>query len=254
MVKCKKQKDCSNDAKYNYVGNKHPIYCKKHKKRKMINLVDGKCSHGIINKCVERGCMITAEGKSQKLYCRLHANSKMINVNRLRCTQCNERAFFCKDKYYVPVSCNKHRTMDMSVTMRRKCHVDGCEKRARFNRKGKFIPLYCSHHAKYGMIYTMFICRRKPCTELAKYCFVGYHYPFVCKAHTEGIKKKMIKSFGRCNEDECNKRAQWGYYSTWLRMYCTEHKKTDMVDIDFQESIAYARHTTYVMAPPIYLL
>lgn len=232
IQQCKKKANCKLTAKYNYIGNKYPIYCRKHKKKNMINLIDGKCNHGLFTKCNQYAFLADANKKSAKIYCLYHGKITMINIMKMNCKYCDKRAFFNYPNLSIPKFCNDHKQFNMIVSIKRICRKKLCKNYASFNKKGKIMPKYCNIHAKNRMINVKYICRVKKCLNLAQYSYLGGYYPLFCYDHRKNSKYKTIKAFNICNNKNCNLISSYGYRNDNIKLYCLHHKTKSMVNID----------------------
>ena len=87
------EEDCKLSAQFNYIKESIGLYCKKHKKIDMINVIKKKCNF--------EGCDVIPgfnfKGKSA-IYCFIHKEPDMINVNSKSC-----KTYLCdvsvKNKY-----------------------------------------------------------------------------------------------------------------------------------------------------------
>lgn len=78
--------NCNKYASFNYLYNKYPLYCKKHKKDEMVDV-----SH---EKCINQYCNIRASFgflKGRKLYCLKHKSEFMINLNNKKSIKKNNK-------------------------------------------------------------------------------------------------------------------------------------------------------------------
>ena len=132
--------NCVVVPKFNYDGESKGIYCSKHRKDDMVDVIN--------IRCFEKDCKITRPAfnyKNEKkgLYCFTHQKKDMINVLEKRlCLKCDKRAKYnLKDK--KPLYCFDHKTDEMFDNS---CKIDfckelNCTKAAYYNVLGELKPI-----------------------------------------------------------------------------------------------------------------
>lgn len=67
------------------------------------------------------------------------------------------------------------------------------------------------------------------CKSCTKDAYYGYTKPIYCSAHKKEDMLNLI--IKKCKEDGCNTRATQNYPDTHLPMYCAKHKSNGMIDV-----------------------
>jgi hypothetical protein len=104
--------NCKTRPSYNFKGEKQPIYCNKHKKDGMTDIISKTC---IFENC-----------KTQPSY------------------------NFKGEKQ--PIYCNKHKKDGMTDIINKTCIFENCKTQPSYNFKGEKQPIYCNKHKKDGML------------------------------------------------------------------------------------------------------
>ena len=226
-TKCEED-GCKKRPAFNFEGESHGVYCSKHKKDGMINVVD--------RRCAEDGCKkrpsFNFEGDSHGVYCDLHKKDGMINVKSPRCIEdgCMTIPVFNFKRESQGLYCSEHKKNGMIDVINRRCAEDGCKKQPNFNNEGESHGLYCSQHKKDGMIDVISPrCIEDGCKKRPNFNNEGESRGLYCDLHK---KDEMIDvEHRRCAEDGCKKRSTFNFEGESHGVYCSEHKKDGMLDI-----------------------
>jgi hypothetical protein len=148
---------------------------------------------------------------------------------------CQNAAKFGYEEDDTVLFCNQHKTEDMIVIKGpRDCDVIGCNKNAYFKslNKDANIRKSCRDHKEEGMVPLIYskccLCDRKGIyfdPQFArdthkKYCRIHKQEGMIC------YKTRL------CEEDDCLKRARYNYPWEDKPLYCGEHKKQDMINVN----------------------
>lgn len=201
---CTYENGCKVLASFGYKGEEHPKKCEDHKLDGMISLLGKRCE-GILengDKCITRATY-GIKGSRSPIFC----------------------------KFHIPVG-----EYENVVETR---HCLDCDKRPSFAFSKTDKPTYCEDHCLDGManIYTK-ICETKKviCNKVPTF---GISSPTHCKDH----KKKDMKDMRHvwCIIENCykkesdnkeRKRASFNYKGETIRLYCNEHKKPGMINLE----------------------
>jgi hypothetical protein len=157
-----------------------------------------------------------------------------MNKRTHHCIQddCKNIAHYNYPDEEIPNYCEIHKTIEMCLFYKRKCHfLDNeytqCNTEASF---GINKPIYCSKHKKEEMIDVKHkICIEENCSKRASFNYENEESGLYCSSHK---KDNMIDfSHRRCKEDNCNKLATYNYDDKKTADYCSTHKKENMTDI-----------------------
>ena len=218
---------CKTISNFNYKGQKKGLYCLKHKKDDMINVVNKRCQE---DDCTTRASY-NYEGK-KALYCSKHKIDGMINIVSKRCREdgCMTVPNYNFEDKKKGLYCLKHKKDNMINIVTKRCREDDCNKNPLYNFEGKKNGLYCLKHKKDGMIDIVNKrCQEYGCKIQSTYNYEGEKKGLYCKSHK---KENMIDiRHKRCQEDGCNTRPSYNYKDEKKSLYCLKHKKENMIDI-----------------------
>ena len=147
MVSICQEDGCITSSSYNFEGKK-ALYCSKHRKDGMIDVVHKKCQ--------EDGCetrpTYNFEGK-KALYCSKHKKNGMIDVNNKKCQEdgCNKNPTYNYEGKKKRLYCLKHKKDGMINVVDKRCQEEGCNTIPTYSYEGKK-ALYCNKHKKDDMI------------------------------------------------------------------------------------------------------
>jgi hypothetical protein len=231
MVRVCIENICNTRAHYNLKDEKIPIYCAKHKKINMIDIIS--------RKCVENNCRIRPsfnfKCENKPIYCKIHKKEDMIDVinKRKYCksTECNIIASFnYADKLNEAIYCFIHKKDGMINITNKRCLENNCMISPLYNYSNEHSGIYCDKHKKDGMINIVSNkCQEIGCNIQPIYNYVGQKKGHYCNRHK---KENMVNIKKRkCLEDNCNIIPVFGFKNDGITQYCSKHKKAGMVDI-----------------------
>jgi len=144
---------CTENAVYNIPNDRKKLYCKIHKKKNMIPILNRLC---IV--CFENGIQKRASynipSESRCLYCKEHKTDNMINVNSKKylCKGCNKKQpMYGKEKDKRATHCSSCKEDGMIDLVSNLCKYKGCRKNATYGILGSKV-VYCKTHSNKGMI------------------------------------------------------------------------------------------------------
>jgi len=197
---------CNKRPSFNEEGQTTGLYCDKHKKKNMINVIS--------KRCCEDGCdkqpVFNEEGQTTGLYCALHKKDNMINVRDKRCCEdgCNKQPAFNEEGQTTGLYCSLHKKENMIDVLNKRCCEDGCNKQPAFNEEGQTTGLYCSLHKKENMIDVKSKrCCEDGCNKHPTFNNEGQTTGLYCSLHK---KENMIDARHKrysCKNDWCDTRA-----------------------------------------------
>jgi hypothetical protein len=223
-----KEEGCKIRPYFNKEGEIKALYCSKHKKDNMINVISVTC--------YEDGCKkiptFNNECERKALYCSKHKKDNMINVISVTCCEdgCKKIPTFNNECERKALYCSKHKKDNMINVKDITCCEDGCTKQPTFNIDGERKPLYCSKHKKDNMINVISItCCEDECKKIPVFNKEGERKPLYCSKHK---KDNMIDiKHKTCSEEECKKIAVFNNEGETKALYFSKHKKDNMIDI-----------------------
>ena len=183
---------CKTCAYFNIPGEK-PLYCAKHKKEDMIDVIH--------KKCIEEDCKkqpyFNLPGE-KALYCAKHKKKGMEDVVNKKCIEedCKTRSNFNIPGAKQALYCAKHKKKGMEDVKNKKCIKEGCKTLPYFNIPGAKQALYCAKHRKEDMIDVLSkrclinLCDTRPSKE--GYCSRCFYFTFPDKPQSRNYKSKEI--------------------------------------------------------------
>lgn len=146
-----------------------------------------------------------------------------------KCELCNRYAYY-NIKGLGRRFCSTHKEPGMVNVVIKKCEEENCDTAATYNiPTEKSRPVRCSKHKLPGMVDVKHT-HCELCYNVATRKFPGQK-PTRCELH---VLPEMIGADNRtCRE--CNTAATFGYENTKERLYCSFHKKENMVDLVSQK-------------------
>lgn len=143
---------------YNFVNEKKPIYCRKHKLEGMVNLKSEK------RQCAFDGCAKTPQYSDNKdakdpgkMYCKEHCQEIFGVAIRVYSDGCAfkgcliDRPCFNFPTEGKGIFCVEHKEDGMVDVESSKCREEGCNKQPCYNYSEFKYGVYCITHAKVGM-------------------------------------------------------------------------------------------------------
>ena len=223
---------CKTWPTYNNEGETKALYCVKHKKDGMTNVVS--------KTCIYEGCKIrpsyNTEGKTKALYCKEHKTSEMVNVKSKPCIH-EENGIRCKilptyniDGETGGLYCGKHKLDGMVDVINKTCVHEGCKTRPTFNNEGEKKAMYCVEHKLDGMINVSDRrCIYEGCSKQPCYNIEGETKALYCYIHKlEGmvdVKNKTCVILG------CKTRPTFNKEGETKGLYCSYHKLDGMTNV-----------------------
>jgi hypothetical protein len=140
------EEGCSKNPTFNYSGEKKGIYCGRHKKDDMQDVLSKRCQE---NGCNTLKPSFNYSDKKIGIYCAKHKKENMFDVLHGTCLdkECNSLSpCFNLPGKKKGIYCIKHKT-DLMIDIRHpKCDFEGCERRPSYNIVGSKQPLFCVKH------------------------------------------------------------------------------------------------------------
>ena len=203
--------------------------------------------------CEEPGCKNRArygvEDDWKYKFCKDHKKDGMKSLG-IRCkyidengNQCKERAFYCENGSTSAKLCSKHKLDDMNYDKNRYLCIytdqNGirCDKQASFSKEKGKKAKYCGEHSKlfgYEINVRYRECEVENCSNVARYGFWDEYKRRRCDQHQEkGMRNLYHKQceYIYDNGIKCEEYARWGYKNAKKVIFCSYHKKDDMIDI-----------------------
>lgn len=173
------------------------MYCSKHKKTGMINVMDKKCQFDGCNKIPN----FNIDGKTLGIFCVIHKKLGMVDVKNRKCDfhECNIRTYY---GFIGEQSsrCAKHKVENMITSPRKKCKIKGCDYFASYGLKLNQQEFCIDHKSDNYICLTNRKCKnagKDPiCIEidilndkgLCQECDPDDHFKFRRKAKEEQVK------------------------------------------------------------------
>ena len=201
------------------------VYCKKHKKPGMVNVVSKRCAH-------EEGCgspnpSFNFPGSKQGEYCSEHLKPGMVNVKHKRCAH-EEGCGSLSPNFNFPgskqgVYCKKHLKPGMENVVSKRCaHEEGCGRQPCFNFPGSKGGVYCEKHQKPGMVDVVHkrCADEEGCGSISRtFNFPGMKGGVYCYKHQKPGMVDVVNK--RCNSDLCDIFSSKKY--DWYCVHCYSH-------------------------------
>jgi len=219
--------DCNLQSSFNYPTESFGIYCSKHKKIGMINVIKKRCMHPDCNTCP----VYNYSGENLGIYCKLHKKPEMIDVKCKRCaySNCNKRASFNNSKEHIGKYCKIHKKPEMIDVKCKRCEYSNCNKRASFNDSKEHTGKYCNLHKQLNMInVTNKRCVHPNCNKKASFGDSKEHIGKYCGVHKQPDMINVTSN--RCAHPNCNIWPLYNYPGERAK-FCCIHKKPDMIDV-----------------------
>ena len=149
MVKTCLHSGCEKRANFNTIGEKNGLFCVKHKKEGMIDVISKTCE---VSGCTTQAYFNTIGKKA--CFCADHKTEEMINVKNKTCEfpECLTRPVFNMIGEKNGLFCVKHKTEKMIDVKHKTCEFPECTKIPCYNMIGKKNGLYCVDHKTKEMI------------------------------------------------------------------------------------------------------
>lgn len=201
---CDYEFGCRTLASFGYKGDTAPSMCDTHKKSDMVSLMGKRCEGKIDNgeSCIKRATF-GLKGTRSPIFCKIHMPAEGYEnvIENRHCIDCDKRPSFAYLKGDKPTYCEEHCLIGMINIYTKKCltNKEICEQSPTF---GLSSPTHCKKHKEPDMSDM-----RHP------YCIVEK-----CYKDDSGSKER--------------RRASFNYNGEKLRLYCGEHKKTGMINLE----------------------
>ena len=175
---------------FNFKDEKRGLYCKKHKKEEMVDVVHKKCLD------CDKIPLFNFKDKNSGIYCKKHAKENMVCILSIKCLEPDcfiQPSFNFKDKK-SGIYCKEHKKENMVDVDNIKC-LD-CDKRPHFNFENKKKGLYCFDHKKDKMIDVSHkrcltnMCQLRGTKKYEGYCLFCFINTFPDKPVTRNYKTK----------------------------------------------------------------
>ena len=228
--KCKFEEGCNKQAIYNIPGETKGLFCGKHKKDDMEDVVSQKC---IFEEC-KKIASFNIPGEKSGLYCNSHREEGMINVKskNKRCIfeGCDIRGNFNTPGQKSGLYCAKHRKESMEDVVRKRCIFEGCNKNSIYNTPGEKSGLYCKDHREEGMVDVVNKkCIFEGCNKYPTYNIPGETKALFCKEHREDGMVNVVNK--KCIIEGCDTRPYYNTPGKTSGLYCNSHREDSMVDV-----------------------
>ena len=212
--------DCELGASYNIEGETKRLYCSKHKKENMVDVVRPKCLE-----CKSQPCF-NIEGETTAIYCAKHKKENMVNVvEKRKCLECKSRPYFNVEGETIGIYCAKHKKENMVDVIHKKCLE--CPSLPSFNVEGETTGIYCDKHKKENMVNVVEKRKCLECKSIPCFNVEGETTGIYCFKHK---KENMVNVVNKkCLE--CKSRPSFNIEGEKTALYCKEHKKENMVDV-----------------------
>jgi len=208
--------NCKINARYNYLSEKKPIFCKNHKLPEMYNTIDKKCEF--------ENCKTQAnynyENFKKGIYCFTHKLSDMIDVKNKKCEfeNCKKQPTFNFENENIGLYCKVHKLLNMIDVKNKKCEFKNCKKQPTFNFKNENIGLYCKEHVLVNMVdIKSKRCKYENCDKRPQYNFFGEITGIFC-FHHKLINMVDVKH-KKCKTHLCGTRPQEKFEGFCLRCF-----------------------------------
>ena len=227
-VKHKKcaEDECTKRPNFNYKDQTQPLYCVKHKKNDMVNIISKLCEY---NNCTTQS-VYNYEGSKKGMFCNEHKKEGMIDIKKRKCAEknCDKQPSFNYKGYKIGINCNEHKKEGMIALHAKKCMDNDCISRPTFNYKGDSIPIYCKSHKKDDMIdITHKSCNFSNCTLRPNFNYGGNIQGIYCKEHK--MDNMIDVTNKKCIHKGCISRPSFNHKEQIGAIYCKEHKEDGMI-------------------------
>lgn len=217
------QKCLSPKARYGFIYDKKPSWCKDCKEPGAIDITTKKCGKcknkrpifGIespthCNKCktdgmvdkVHKVCQVCKGGRanyapdmsSSPTHCGGCAQEEIgyVDVSHKKCLDCHKRAYFNVRQDKRALYCEDHKKDDMIVVSTTPC--EDCGLRASFNLPNEKKPLFCGNHKKDDMINTKPRCIIPHCENSGHNKYRKHCFPCFSLLYPEDVISKRCKA------------------------------------------------------------
>jgi hypothetical protein len=222
---CIKEK-CQKTASFNIKGEKTAIYCAKHKKDNMINIIS--------KRCIYPGCekipSYNKEGEKIRLYCAKHKKDNMVNVVNKKCIYpgCTKQSSCNKKDEKIAIYCAEHKKDDMINVRNKKCIHPKCQKIPYFNKEDEKIAIYCAKHKKDNMINVISKkCIHPKCQKIPYFNKEGEKIPLYCISHKEDMVNVVNKKCINCNLTTANPKYKNHCVFCFIHLFPNEKISTN---------------------------
>jgi hypothetical protein len=226
--------DCNVRPNFNYPEETIGLYCSKHKKPGMINVVNKLCNHSECNVLPSFNYPEETIGS----YCSKHKKPGMINVVSKLCNHhdCNVQPVYNDPDKKSGLYCNIHKKPDMIDVTHKRCKHPSCNKRPNFNDPDKKSGLYCSKHKKSDMINVVDKrCKHPSCNKIPNFNDPEEMIGSYCSKHKKPGMINVVSK--RCKHPSCNKYSIYNDPDKKSGLYCNDHKLLGMIDVTHKRCI-----------------
>lgn len=222
------EEECIVTPIFNFSNQKKGIYCNKHKKPDMVDVVNPKCTY--------EGCKqqptYGLDGKKASR-CKTHKTEEMVDVKHLKCknSSCMIRASFNTPGLAKPAYCVEHKKADMIDVISDRCIHEGCNVQSSFGIPGKKAT-HCVKHKSDNMVDVVHnVCIHSDCKVRPTYGVEGTKKALYCEDHKKFSKDELVNVVSKmCEFKGCNILANFNLVGQSAK-FCITHKSNDMVDV-----------------------
>lgn len=182
-----KEVNCETRALYSTEGLSKPEYCRNHKKKDMIDVLNKRCN--FIN-CKKYRIYGLTQSKPE--YCTDHKLENMIKKSNKICNTENcgkSPSYNIKGK--LPLYCSEHKLKNMIDVKHKSCEEELCRRNKIYGLKNEE-PKYCRSHKKDGMVDLIHkLCEVDNCPTRPVFGTVDKN-PTHCASHKSGNMKNVV--------------------------------------------------------------
>jgi len=224
--------DCKKQAIYNIKGQKHGVYCSKHKSDDMIDIRHNFC---IYDNC-KKQATYNDDGHKKGIYCKEHKIENMINVRSQVCVHdgCRRIPIYNIEGQKKGLYCSEHKSSNMINIKNPRCVYEGCKKVSLYNFEDQKIAIYCCKHRSENMInMNVKLCIHECCKKIPNFNYENQKIGLYCKEHK--LQNMVDIKNPRCFHDGCVIQPKYNYFGKKNGLYCSKHKLDNMIYIYFEK-------------------
>lgn len=152
-----------------------------------------------------------------------------------RAKDCNDYASFGLPNTWMKQYCQNHKSQEHIELPDNMCDYPDCKEISFYLEKHDLSKKYCRLHRTKDWIYLHTKCIMMNCFNDASYCdpeikINDYCIDHVVPGYIYGAKSKKPINLNKCMVITCKQYAVFGF-STNRKIYCTNHKKPDMIHL-----------------------
>lgn len=219
-------------ANYNNVGETKGIYCAKHKKPGMKNVVikKDKLCQNEDEECDARA-IFGHEGETPS-HCGKHRLDNMIDLKHKKCMHesCTKSTSFGFEGTKAATRCAEHKLEGMIDLRHKKCEAVGCKTSSSYGYESDKIFKRCSVHKTEGMINLKHKkCEHPGCGTQPTFGLAIDMVATHCVSHK--TKEMIDVEHKKCEHPDCDKMPVYGLESDKITRFCLGHKTEEMIDL-----------------------